>query len=177
MIFTFDSNFWYELISFWGVKGSQLETTHDVPLVLELKFCLKSNFCFYLQMQEAAQAMEQDRKDMEQRVHDLQIQLDEAEQNALKWGRKMIGKLENRIKELEGEMDSEQRRLGDAMKNYRKTERGIKEYQFRQDEDRKNAERMQDLVDKLQQQVRIITLSCHYWLLKIIETAWKLKVR
>jgi hypothetical protein len=36
---------------------------------------------------------------------------------------------------------------------------------------------MQDLVDKLQQQVRIITLSCHYWLLKIIETAWKLKVR
>jgi myosin heavy chain 6/7 len=56
--------------------------------------------------QEAAQAMEQDRKDMEQRVHDLQIHLDEAEQNALKWGRKMIAKLDNRIKELEGELVS-----------------------------------------------------------------------
>ena len=67
----------------------------------------------------------------------------------------MIAKLENRIKELEGELDGEQRRLGDAMKNYRKTERQIKEYQFRNDEDRKNAERMQDLVDKLQQQVCI----------------------
>ena len=111
--------------------------------------------------QEHAQAMEQDRKDMELRVHDIQIQLDEAEQNALKWGRKMIGKLENRIKELEGELDGEQRRLGDAMKNYRKTERGIKEYQFRQDEDRKNSERMQDLVDKLQQQVlHKISCSC-----------------
>ena len=65
--------------------------------------------------QEHAQAMEQDRKDMELRVHDIQVQLDEAEQNALKWGRKMIGKLENRIKELEGELDGEQRRLGDAM--------------------------------------------------------------
>ena len=43
----------------------------------------------------------------------------------------MIAKLENRIKELEGELDGEQRRLGDAMKNYRKTERQIKEYQFK----------------------------------------------
>jgi hypothetical protein len=103
--------------------------------------------------QEHAQRIELDRKDLEQRVHDIQIQLDEAEQNALKWGRKMMAKLESRIKELEGELDSEQRRLGDALKNYRKTERGIKEYQFRQDEDRKNAERMQDLVEKLQQQV------------------------
>ncbi len=58
-----------------------------------------------------------------------------------------------RVKELEAELDSEQRRLGDSTKNFRKADRGIKEYTFRQEEDRKNAERMQDLVDKLQQQV------------------------
>ncbi len=58
------------------------------------------------------------------------------------------------MKELEAELDSEQRRLGDATKNFRKADRGIKEYTFRQEEDRKNAERMQDLVDKLQQQVK-----------------------
>ncbi len=103
--------------------------------------------------QEHAQLIEQDRKELEMRIHEIQIQLDEAEQNALKWGRKMIAKLEARVKELEGELDSEQRRLGDALKNYRKTDRAIKEYQFRQDEDRKNAERMQDLVEKLQSQV------------------------
>merc|ERR1711936_767415 len=44
--------------------------------------------------------------------------------------------------------------LGDATKNYRKAERGIKELSFRQDEDRKNAEKMQELIDKLQNQVR-----------------------
>ena len=82
------------------------------------------------------------------------MQLDDAEQNAIKWGRKMVAKLESRVKELEQEMDSEQRRLGDATKNLRKAERGIKEYTFRYEEDHKNSERMQELIDKLQNQVR-----------------------
>ena len=73
----------------------------------------------------------------------------------------MVAKLESRVKELESEMDSEQRRLGDATKNFRRADRGIKEYTFRQEEDRKNAERMQDLVDRLQNQVPITFLS-HY---------------
>jgi len=104
--------------------------------------------------QENAQGLERDRKDLEIRAHDLQVSLDEAEANAIKWGRKMVAKLEARAKDIEAELDGEQRRLGDATKNLRKCERGVKELTFRQDEDRKNAERMQDLVDKLQQQVR-----------------------
>merc|ERR1711878_63037 len=104
--------------------------------------------------QDHAVLAERERKELEQKVHDLQVQLDDAEQNAIKWGRKMAAKLENRIKDLEAELDGEQRRLGDATKNYRKAERGIKELTFRQDEDRKNAEKMQELIDKLQNQVR-----------------------
>merc|ERR1712141_44334 len=104
--------------------------------------------------QDHAVLAERERKELEQKVHDLQVQLDDAEQNAIKWGRKMAAKLENRIKDLEAELDGEQRRLGDATKNYRKAERGIKELSFRQDEDRKNAEKMQELIDKLQNQVR-----------------------
>merc|ERR1712020_816435 len=104
--------------------------------------------------QDNAQGLERDRKDLENRAHELQISLDEAEANAIKWGRKMVAKLEGRAKDIEAELDGEQRRLGDATKNLRKCERGIKELTFRQDEDRKNAERMQELVDKLQQQVR-----------------------
>ena len=61
----------------------------------------------------------------------LQIQLDEAETNAIKWGRKMAAKMEARCRELEAELDAEQRRSGDAHKNLRKAERGIKEYTFR----------------------------------------------
>ncbi len=67
-----------------------------------------------------------------------------------------------RVKELENELDSEQRRLSDASKNFRRAERGIKEYTFRQEEDRKNAERMQDLVDRLQQQVQYFSYTFSY---------------
>ena len=66
----------------------------------------------------------------------------------------MVAKMESRCRELEAELDAEQRRSGDAHKNLRKAERGIKEYTFRSEEDRKNAERMQDLVDKLQMQIK-----------------------
>ena len=44
--------------------------------------------------------------------------------------------------------------MGDAHKNFRKAERGTKEYTFKAEEDRKNAERMGDLVEKLQQQIK-----------------------
>lgn len=109
--------------------------------------------------QDHSAMLERERKELETKAHDIQVQTDDAEQNAIKWGRKMVAKLEGRVKELEGELDSEQRRLGDATKNFRKADRGIKEYTFRQEEDRKNAERMQDLVDKLQNQVRILSIT------------------
>ena len=98
--------------------------------------------------------VEKERRDQEARAKDLQVQLDDAETNAIKWGRKMVAKLESRCRELEAELDSEQRRCGDAHKNFRKSERMIKEYSFKADEDRKNAERMQDLIEKLQQQIK-----------------------
>jgi len=104
--------------------------------------------------QEKAQAIEKDRRDQEAKAKDLQVQLDDAETNAIKWGRKMVQKMDARCRELEAEVDSEQRRLGDAHKNFRKAERGIKEYTFKEAEDRKNAERMSDLVEKLQQQIK-----------------------
>ena len=51
--------------------------------------------------------------------------------------------METRIHELEAELDSENRRMMDATKNLRKSERRIQELTFQQDEDRKNHERMQ----------------------------------
>ena len=60
----------------------------------------------------------------------FQVRLDDAEMNALKNGKKAAAKMESRIKELEAELDSEQRRLADAVKNLRKSERKIKEMEF-----------------------------------------------
>merc|ERR1719270_2829660 len=61
---------------------------------------------------------------------------------------------ETRIRELESEMDAEGRRMADAQKNLRKSERRIKELTFACDEDRKNHERMQGLIDQLQGKIK-----------------------
>nr|CAD7453412.1 unnamed protein product [Timema tahoe] len=104
--------------------------------------------------QDHAQTQEKLRKALEIQIKELQVRLDEAEANALKGGKKAIQKLEQRVRELENELDGEQRRHADAQKNLRKSERRIKELSFQGEEDRKNHERMQDLVDKLQQKIK-----------------------
>merc|ERR1719450_1955040 len=85
---------------------------------------------------------------------EMQNRLDEAETNALKGGKKAMNKMETRIRELESEMDAEGRRYADATKNLRKSERRIKELTFAGDEDRKNHERMQGLIDSLQGKIK-----------------------
>merc|ERR1712203_574729 len=100
--------------------------------------------------QDLAQSFEKDRKLLECQVKDMQQRLDEAETNALKGGKKAMNKMETRIRELESELDAENRRFSDAQKNLRKSERRIKELAFASDEDRKNHERMQALIDQLQ---------------------------
>ena len=104
--------------------------------------------------QEMGQMLEKDRKLMECQVKDTQNRLDEAEATALKGGKKAMNKMETRIRELESEIDSENRRYGDAQKNLRRSERRIMELTYATDEDRKNHERMQSLVDQLQTKIK-----------------------
>merc|ERR1719397_2276067 len=87
------------------------------------------------QEQELAMALERDKKLLEAQVKDAQNRVDEAKQNALKGGKKAMAKMETRIRELE-------------------SERHIKELTYQQDEDRKNHERMQGLIDQLQGKIK-----------------------
>ena len=104
--------------------------------------------------QDTATGLERERKVLEAQVKDLQSRCDEAEMNALKGGKKAMHKMESRIRELESEMDAESRRMGDAQKNLRKSERTIKELTFAADEDKKNHERMQALIDQMQSKIK-----------------------
>merc|ERR1739836_152810 len=65
-----------------------------------------------------------------------------------------MNKMETRIRELESELDAECRRFNDSQKNLRKSERKIKELTYSQEEDRKNHERMQGLIDQLQGKIK-----------------------
>ena len=80
--------------------------------------------------------------------------------------------METRIRELESELDAENRRsclenippwlqcqppptrFSDAHKNLRKSERLIKELTYRQDEDGKNHQRMEGVVEQLQGKIK-----------------------
>merc|ERR1712048_1374928 len=104
--------------------------------------------------QDVAAGFERERKLLECQVKDCQTRLDDAEANALKGGKKAMNKMETRIRESESEVDAEQRRMGDATKNLRKSERRIKEMSYAADEDRKNQDRMQKLVDDLQDKIK-----------------------
>merc|ERR1712236_93221 len=125
------------------LQGDLDEMSNDARLVDELR-------C----EQDIAMNLEKDKKLLEAQCKDAAARADEAEVNALKGGRKAMIKMETRIRELESELDAESRRNGDICKNLRKSERTIKELTFAADEDKKNHERMQALIDQLQGKVK-----------------------
>merc|ERR1719516_508892 len=75
-------------------------------------------------------------------------------QGKIKTYKKAMNKMETRIRELESELEAENRRFADAHKNLTRTERRIKELTYAADEDRKNHERMQALMDQLQGKIK-----------------------
>ncbi|KAM9346155.1 myosin-16-like [Symphorus nematophorus] len=106
------------------------------------------------QEQDRSSHLERIKKNQEQNLRDLTLRLEEAEQQALKAGKRTIQKLEARIKEVENELDQEQKRHMETVKNLRKGERRLKELMFQSEEDHKTNQRMQELVEKLQNKLK-----------------------
>eukprot|EP00061_Rhincodon_typus_P012537 g38326.t1 len=123
--------------------------------------------------QEHTLHLERVKKGLEAQIKELNMKLEEAEQLALKGGKKIIQKLEGRqewdvvrgnplltgasllqVKELETELDGEQKRHGETVKSLRKNERRLKELVFQAEEDQKNQHRMQELVERLQNKLK-----------------------
>lgn len=80
--------------------------------------------------QTTVATLEKYKKTLETKVTELTTKVDEAESYALKGGRKAMAGLQDRVKEIEDELDAEQRRHGETLKNFRKMERHLKEVQF-----------------------------------------------
>merc|ERR1711874_436100 len=93
-------------------------------------------------------------KSLEVNYKELNLHYEEATANAQKSSKQALAKLESRVKELEAGLSDETNRYADCMKNFRKCERRIKELTFQGEEDKKNYDRMQDLVDKLQVKIK-----------------------
>ncbi|ETE60061.1 Myosin-7 [Ophiophagus hannah] len=104
------------------------------------------------QEQDHSMHLEKIKKNYEITIKDLQVKMEEAEQLALKGGKRTIMKLETR--ELDTELDSEQKRHVETVKVLQRNERRLKELVFQTEEDHKTNQRMQELVEKLQNKLK-----------------------
>uniref|UniRef100_H3CE06 Myosin, heavy chain b n=1 Tax=Tetraodon nigroviridis TaxID=99883 RepID=H3CE06_TETNG len=104
--------------------------------------------------QDTSAHLERMKKNLEATVKDLQHRLDEAENLAMRGGKKQLQKLEARVRGLENELEAEQKRSSEAIKGVRKYERKVKELTYQSEEDQKTNGRLQDLVDKLQNKMK-----------------------
>ena len=91
---------------------------------------------------------------LEKTYKDLTVKYDEVEAGSAKSGKKAVASLELKYNELYAALNDESSKYAAAMKNVRKCERRIKELTFQYEEDRKNHDRMTDLVDKLQMKLK-----------------------
>lgn len=85
----------------------------------------------------------------------LQVQIQEAEAAALLGGKRVIAKLETRIRDLETALDEETRRHKETQNALRKKDRRIKEIQMVVDEEHKNFVMAQDTADRLMEKLNI----------------------
>ncbi|KAF7653142.1 hypothetical protein LDENG_00086620 [Lucifuga dentata] len=104
--------------------------------------------------QDSSNMLERMKKNMEATVKELQVKLDEAEQMALKGGKKQLHKLETRVRELQTELMVEQKKSEEYHKGVRRYEKRVKELTYQSEEDRKTLLRMQELIEKLQTKVK-----------------------
>ncbi|XP_067938044.1 myosin heavy chain, striated muscle-like isoform X3 [Watersipora subatra] len=105
--------------------------------------------------QDHSMHLEKMRKQLDMQQKELQARLDDAEANAMRGGKRALAKLEERVRYLEAELDTEQRRHQEEIKASRKTERRLKELQMAADEDKKSQERLTELIDKLQKKIQV----------------------
>ncbi|CAH1986070.1 unnamed protein product [Acanthoscelides obtectus] len=103
--------------------------------------------------QERVVKIEAIKKSLEIEVKNLSVRLEEVEANAIVGGKRIISKLEARIRDFEAELDEEKRRHAETIKILRKKERTVKEVMIQCEEDQKNIALLQESLDKANQKI------------------------
>ncbi|XP_021698427.1 paramyosin, short form isoform X2 [Aedes aegypti] len=117
----------------------QVELKHTVELLHE--------------EQERIVKIETIKKSLEVEVKQLSVRLEEVEVNAVAGSRRIIGKLEARLRDIEVELEEERRKHAETIKILRKKERSVKEVFIQIEEDQKNIQILQDALEKANQKI------------------------
>lgn len=105
--------------------------------------------------QERIVKIETIKKSLEIEVKNLSVRLEEVEANAVVGARRVISKLEARLRDIEAELDEEKRRHAETLKILRKKERTVKEIVIQCEEDQKNILLLQEQLDKATSKVNV----------------------
>merc|ERR550532_1633902 len=108
------------------------------------------------QSQAHSEGIEKQRRTLDNQVKELQTRMEEVEAHAQKTGKKIIQKLEQRVRELEVELDNEQRRHSETTKNIRKVERRVKDLESTVEDDKRQQARLQAQADTAAAQTKVV---------------------
>jgi len=105
--------------------------------------------------QERIVKIETIKKSLEVEVKNLSVRLEEVEANAVVGAKRIISKLECRIRDLELELEEEKRRHAETIKILRKKERTVKEVLVQCEEDQKNVILLQETLEKANAKINL----------------------
>ncbi|KIH57527.1 myosin head [Ancylostoma duodenale] len=105
--------------------------------------------------QERSLQIERSKKQLESQVKDMQERADAAESAVMKGGAKAIQKAEARLKTLQTNLEGETRRATEAAKSLARADRRVRELEFQVAEDKKNYDKLQELVEKLSGKLKV----------------------
>lgn len=111
--------------------------------------------------QERVVKIEAIKKSLEIEVKNLSVRLEEVEANAIVGGKRIISKLEARVRDMELELDEEKRRHAETIKILRKKERTVKEVMIQCEEDQKNIALLQESLEKANQKIGLFKRQLH----------------
>lgn len=92
--------------------------------------------------------------------------MEEVEANAVVGSRRIISKLESRIRDMEIELDEEKRRHAETIKILRKKERSVKEIMVQCEEDQKTILILTENLDKATAKINIFKRSLNEQVMK-----------
>lgn len=104
--------------------------------------------------QEQAQSATNAKKGLEHQIRELNVRLEEAEVAAAKGGKRIVQRLEQRLVEVESELENEQRVSMDNASQVKKNERRIRELNTQLDEEKRSQLRTNDQVVQLQNKIK-----------------------
>merc|ERR1712136_543692 len=102
---------------------------------------------------------EKSRAVLAKQVADLQVKLEESESGGGRGVKAQIRKLEQRIMELESDLDTEARKSADVLKQARKADKRVKEVEFALEDERKASEKAHDGLEKMSSKMKNMRLQ------------------